>query len=506
MTYRRISTAPSLALLTLLLTAPAASAQPPVPSPAEAAVTAETAPPTQTDFQEAIQEMMQPGGLTASEASEQAVATSPTVEAATFSVRVAEAGARQAWYGVLPIVEAQGRYTRVSEFQNNSLGGGLTDQDLQDLQMTVGTLTDPAAQQLWTSLLPTLGGFSFPILRNQWSFIGRVGYPVSDLFSTILPMYRAALSMTEVSEAQVQVEEYTVAWRARQTYFEYVRARASRVVAEKSVEQMQVSRDQVEALVDAGASARVDLMRMDARLADAMVGLARAEMGLRISEQALATLLHLPLGQQFAIGEDFSSEPPTIAGSEAELLERAYAHRPEMESLRRLEVARGRMVRAAQGGQYPDFVVMFSGEMANPNQFAIPQADEWRGNWDLTALLSWSLNQTLDASARTHAERAELEQVRADILALQDGLRMEVSRAYHSLAAADAALVAARLGLVAADESYRVRFEQLQAGAAVTRDLIDAETDLTAARLALIDAAVGLRLAHAGLLYAVGDI
>ena len=61
------------------------------------------------------------------------------------------------------------------------------------------------------------------------------------------------------------------------------------------------------------------------------------------------------------------------------------------------------------------------------------------------------------------------------------------------------------MGLTAAEESYRVRFEQLNAGAAVSSDLIDANTDVTRARLQIINASVDLRIADARLRRAVGE-
>ncbi len=61
------------------------------------------------------------------------------------------------------------------------------------------------------------------------------------------------------------------------------------------------------------------------------------------------------------------------------------------------------------------------------------------------------------------------------------------------------------MGLVAAEAEHQVRMAQLEAGAAVTSDVLDAETSVTRARLQLIDAAIELRLARARLNKAIGD-
>ena len=79
------------------------------------------------------------------------------------------------------------------------------------------------------------------------------------------------------------------------------------------------------------------------------------------------------------------------------------------------------------------------------------------------------------------------------------------------LAAQQAVLIAQRAletsqkGLAAAEEGYRVRRELLNAERATAVELVDAETDLTRARIAALNARVDLRVALAQLGHALGD-
>ena len=75
---------------------------------------------------------------------------------------------------------------------------------------------------------------------------------------------------------------------------------------------------------------------------------------------------------------------------------------------------------------------------------------------------------------------------------------------YHGVLAANAAMKSARLGLTAAGEGYRVKREQLQAGIVNTTDLLQAQTDFIRAQVDVVDSAVGLRIAKAQLLRAIG--
>ena len=127
-------------------------------------------------------------------------------------------------------------------------------------------------RSLWTNLFDGLSsseGFSFPVLLNQYALRASVSYPVSDLFFSILPAYRAQESAVVAQQAQIDVEARQVALRARETFFEVARARASAFVAQQAVVQVQANRARVNTLVEGGVVPRVDLLRVDALAAQA---------------------------------------------------------------------------------------------------------------------------------------------------------------------------------------------------------------------------------------------
>ena len=248
-------------------------------------------------------------------------------------------------------------------------------------------------------------------------------------------------------------------------------------------------------MVEGGAAARVDLLRLEAQVAQAQVANARAQGGANIAERALRLLMHADSDQPIVLGEDVFTEPEPIEGSLRELVDQGLAARPEMVALRSLEEAQERTVTAEQGRRYPQLAVQANFDYANPNNRIIPQQQEFNGTWDLSVLLRWSPNEMGVARQRVEQARASLMQVRTDMDQLRDGVQLEVDSAFEALRTAKLAYGAARTGLEAAQESYRVRVEQLEAGAAVTSDVIDAEADLARARLQAIDAAIGIRLA-----------
>ena len=144
-------------------------------------------------------------------------------------------------------------------------------------------------------------------------------------------------------------------------------------------------------------------------------------------------------------------------------------------------------------------------DYARPNQRVFPQEDAFKFTWQVGLQATWTLNDTLIANTNDHRLRAETNELRADRANLERGARIEVLQSQQAVAIATHALITSQKGLNAAEESYRVRKELLNADRATAVELVDAETELTRARISALNARVDLRVAMAQLAHAVGD-
>ncbi len=437
-------------------------------------------------------------GLTVDQVVAEAVASSPSVDAARASVEASRAGARRALLGFVPEVQLGFRYTRISNIQNGSISGGV---DSDALDLAIGGVQDPNARLVFRGLIDGLTNTSFPILRNQYAFTASVSYPVTDLFLTILPQVRATDSALDAQRVQIEVEQRAVALQAREAFYEHVRARAALSVAEEGLAQAQAHRERLLALVNEGAAARVELMRVDAGVAAARVAITQAEMGVALTLESLQALTHHAGPLTLRYGPSGARDVP--AGSLPELQAQAERVRPELLAIMSIRSAQEHALRGARGAQYPRVGVQANFVYANPNPRVFPQRAEFTPAWDVSAVLSWSLAQTLDARHQAASSRAELTRLEADAERLRDAVRLEVASAYHGLMAAEQGVEAARALVTAADEAYRLRWDQLQAGVAVTSDVIDARLERAQAHLELLNAEVGVELAQARLRHAV---
>jgi len=424
---------------------------------------------------EALRSLYVPGGLTSAQAVTQVVATSPDMDRTKTLLLDAKGGAMQAMSGLVPRLELLGRYSRLSPVDNPSFD------------------------------VPGLGTLSFPSLTQQFASDATLMYSFTGSLAEALPAYRAAKKNKVAAGYQIEAERNNVAFAARQAYYEFARAEAGLGVANFALEAAESQRKETEALVQAGSAARVDLLRVEAQEEAARVAVERAKLGLQVTTRSLQALMHteeLP-----SLGEDLSRPVADIpADTEEELKERAFRDRPDLRALRTYVEASKHQLRSAIGGRLPDMLIRGSAQYSNPNLRVIPQQDGFDSTWEAGAVIRWSPNDTTWAQGRAKQLRAELNRAHADVIALQDLVRVEVAEGYHGMLAARSAMESARLGLSAAREGYRVTREQLQAGIVNTTTLLQAQAELIRAQVDVVDSAIGLRVATAQLRRAIGEM
>jgi outer membrane protein TolC len=417
--------------------------------------------------------------MDASTAAARAVATAPSIARARAAGDRAREVADAAMWAVYPRLDLQASYTRLSD---------------QDPARFAFTLTDAMGNST------TMTGTQETPLLDQYALQARLSYPLTDLFFQILPRYRAAQDTAEVEGWNEKARAREVDLQAREAFYEYARARAALEVARSGLAQSEAQRRDVEALVTGGTLARVELLRAEAQVAAAKVTIARAEGSVAIARTTLRSLLHQEGESEIGVAEDLMAPAPAVTESKADLLAQALRERSELRALRSLADAQDESVSASDGEKLPDLSLDAVYDLGNPNlQRGTIFEREWVGSWALMGILRWSPNDFVVAGARAGASRAERAQTIADVAALEDALRREVARAYEDHQAARAALDAAKVGIAAAEESYRVRREQFRAGAAVATDMVYAEAELRRARLELINAAIDIRIARSRL-------
>lgn len=450
----------------------------------------------------------QPGGLTADAAALRAVRTSLGVRAAHANVDAASASRTEAGVAMIPQLSLSARYSRLSPITQPSfnLAASLPfciDTGNGNVTATAGGVC-PGGTRSLASLAAGNGSSSpFPVILNNYAFNVTATLPITDIPFRLARIYEGA-GLTEQARRLDEVSaRSTAATDARIAFYEFVRANGQMLAAQEALTAAREHERDLSRFVEAGTMARVDLLRVQAQVAESERLVLAAREGMGLAEVQLRQRMHAAPGEQFVMGESLEAAP-AVPSDVATLVDQALTARPELQSLDRQAQALRTTVSATRVGMFPSVVGQFSLDIQNPNQRYVPQAEEFNTTWTATLQAQWSLGGALQAGAQVSRLNAQRLAVLAQIDQLREGTEIEVRAAFIQAQTSTAAIAAARQQLASAQESYRVRRERFAAGSSVSSDLTDAELDLLRARLAFTNANIDQREALARLRRAIG--
>jgi outer membrane protein TolC len=494
--------------------APAAPPAPPPPAaPAAAAPAAPAAPAGAASNADAnigpspLQTALapEPGGLTPDEVAKRASATSFNVAARQAELEAASARVDQALIGYFPRVTLTASYTRLSPVTNSFGGGGGLVGAAHEGPLRTGPCPGGGGA---TCVVDSAGtpvasqALSFPVFLNNYSLTAGVILPISDYVLRISQAYGAASHAENAARLNVEAARLQAGADGQVSFYNWLRARGQVVVAEDAVAQARAHLTDARRAFDVGLLSKADVVRLQAQVASAEQLVAEAEAFRAVTESQLRTALHTD--KPLTVGVDVMGEQvPTTAPLDA-LERQALARRLEIRALDETEYSLKGSVNLARAGYAPRIDGFADATYANPNQRIFPASDTWRFTWDVGVRATWVLNDIATAAASASEAKARVAQVAQQKQQLRDALRLEVDAAYYDLKKAAANIAAADEGVAASEESLRVRQQLFRVGKATAVDIIDAETELTRARLSQIDARVGLLAAKSRLEHATG--
>ncbi|MBL9019278.1 MAG: TolC family protein [Myxococcales bacterium] len=446
-------------------------------APALAQPKSSPTPDDMASFEKELDALFTPGGLTSDQAATKAAGVSPAVMRSAAEIEVAIAQAQAAELVRVPQVIAKAGYTRLSPLD----------------AVVFGDPSNPMSPR-------------FDFLTNVTTVQGQVNIALSDYIWRYPKIIDAARLGMEVAKASQRSTEVNASQEARLAYYEWVRAKLQVLIAQRQLAQVQTTLKQVRALAEVQRLSRADLMRVESNEAQADQAVIQLQKLAELREEQLRLLIGAKAGESLAVGEDIRLDvtAPQSAAVDA-LMDIAKKQRLEFKVLDTGIRAKEKQREAELSNKYPRLSAFAAGEYTNPNQRVFPQEDKFTFTWSVGAQLTWTLNDYLIQRTTDRRLRGETNELRADRENLERGTRVQVLAAQQAVEIARSALETSRKGLAAAEEGYRVRRELLNAERATAVELVDAETDLTRARIAALNARVDLRVALTQLAHALGN-
>ena len=305
-----------------------------------------------------------------------------------------------------------------------------------------------------------------------------------------------ASRMDELSTVQGVVAQVTAG------YFDILKARRLKRVAEQSVELLAAQLDLVKNFHEVGLVPRNEVLQSEVRLANGRQILVRAENNVELARARFNTILRRPSTSPVEV-EDILRHTP-YEKSLDECLAAARDRRPDVEaSAVRHEQARMK-VQVVQSDYYPSVNLVGSytryGDEPGLNGSVYKDPEGWLvaavASWDF-----WEWGRTKHAS---DAARGQAEQARIALEGLKDQVALEVEQAFLALREAEKRISLAGKAVEQAEENYRINQERYRLQVSRVTDLLDAETLLTTSRAELAVALGDYQIAKAGLERAMG--
>lgn len=418
-----------------------------------------------------------PSGLTEAAVIERAGNLAADVISASADKAKVQRRADVAWLGFSPRVDLRAGYTRLSEV------------DLPPFEIQGMVVDSP-----------------FPQVLDNFSFRASLAVPVSDYFLTVIHAYGATLVANDVGRYQLRAAREASAMRGVEAYSNVARARAFLTVAGNALRVLEAYEVDVLRLEAAGLALRADLLQVRAEKANALVDLERAKGNLRVAEFTLRTILHAKADENMAHAEDLFGDRPDAAPNEQAVLQAALDVRPEVRSLRKLVEIQQNLVAFNHGSRFPRVNLHANADIANPNPRVFPQTQEFRSTWDVGLSLAWSPNDYVRATTAQLEAEQDTVKAHADLAKIENAIAIEVSNALATYRAARGSIGAAAEALDASVASFEERSALLRSGEATSREVLDAQSNLSVAQLQLVNAHLDARLAEARLRRATGGL
>jgi outer membrane protein TolC len=419
----------------------------------------------------------QSGGITAQEAGRRAAETSVQAAVDREKVLSAKNDRSKVIWDALPRLTLSGTYTRFSAIPQICFPDAMGGQACLD-----------------------------PTPANSYALSASINVPFTDYLLRMAQALRGAGDNEDAAALTEQATRAAAAAGAKLAYYDWVRARLQRVLAEQALDQAKAQRIRVESLRSAGRAAEADLQQALAFQADAELTVSQADTLQVIAEQRLRTAVHAPPEEQLRVGENVLA--PFAGAAEGrnldELYREAESQRLELKAFDKGSSALERLQTIANTRALPRLEGFGNYSYANPNPRAFPQTNRWDDSWQVGVSLTWSPSDIGTGLTGAESARSQREQLQHQRTLAVEGMRIEIASAYRALAQARLNVGTAEQGERAAAAALEARTRLEEQGMGTTLELIQAQTAQVQARLNLINAHIALRVARVQLDHALG--
>ncbi|MBN2496593.1 MAG: TolC family protein [Deltaproteobacteria bacterium] len=362
-------------------------------------------------------------------------------------------------------------------------------------------------------------------LNKNWrpgSFdFGQMSFAVGGKLEAAVPLYtfgkiseakRAARAGVQAGEADIRRARQEVALEVRRAWYGLQLARCSASVLDDGVAKIEDAEKKLLKMLEELNEEVTDrdLYKLRYYAAEVKKRLAQARQGQRIAEDALRFLTGEPaLGAGIALAEVELELPADSRRSRQDWLDRAFAHRPELEMLESALEASRAAVEVEKSMFYPDFFLagFLQGSYSPAHDYiANPLLNNGYTNYDAGLTLGFRVTFDLPQKlARLDKARAELRKLEAQAGQAERAVGLELDQGLADYEAALARAALMKKGHRSAKTWMRANLMSYGVGLTNTKDLLDSVAAYAQSRIELAMAVHDAVLSRDRLLAIAGE-
>ncbi len=386
--------------------------------------------------------------LTLPQAVQVALEKNPLRKAALADQRVASANVKEARSALLPHIT----FSETAMRGNDPVyvfGSRLRQQRFSAADFALNRLNRPTP---FGNFATRFGG--------QWNLF--------DSFANVLNV-RQARDMQAAAAQQVERTDQELIFRVVQAYYGLLLASKQQQVAEQAARTAQSILERSKSRFEAGLVVEADYLSAQVNAAQRQQQLIQARNGVALAQVQLANAMGTPADSVYAPVEALAEGTLPLSPL-PDLEKHALEQRPDLRQIKSQQAAQEKGVAAAKASFGPRLNAFASWEADNP-AFTGGGGNNWTGGLEL----QFDLFAGGSKQARVQRERALQERVTAMRQVAEDGIRLEVRRAYYDVDAARQQVEVARSAQQQAAESLRINQNRYESGLATITDLLRVE-------------------------------
>lgn len=339
--------------------------------------------------------------------------------------------------------------------------------------------------------------------KDNFQWQGTITQPLFTGFA-IASAYELAKLGIDISEMELALEKLDLALNVKKAYISILKADKAVEVAESAVESLKSHLKVARNFYDVGMIPINDLLKAEVELANSEQNLIKARNATQLARASFNTILSRPISDPVSVEDilDYMPESPDFDT----YYSKATANRPEIKTIDINSLQIDQQIRLAKSKYYPEIALVYNYTKSGDTPGVSGSSSLLDTNsWQAIASLSWSFwDWGKDYYKVRQAESTKIQLANTK-KTLEEGIRLELKQSILGLEETEKRIPAAKKAVEQGEENLRVSQERYKAQVTTSTEVLDAQTQLTQAKVNYYSALYDHHLAKAALLRAVGE-